>query len=100
MEIFGISIPTLNKKEILTIFAFLTFLFLTLRETVSCFQRYFDFPKYTSFQLVYQEEADFPAFTFCPLDNVAYREKELKVSLPHDKSRIVSKYKIIRYGKK
>ena len=84
MKIFGIRIPILNKKEILRTVAFLTLLFLTLRETVSCFQRYFDFPKYTSFQLVYQEEVDFPVLTFCPLDNVAYKEKELKVRLPHE----------------
>ena len=80
MEIFGIQIILPSKKEILNVLVFLAFLILTLRETASCFQRYFDFPKYTSFQLVYQEKADFPSLTFCPVDNEALNENGLKVS--------------------
>ena len=80
MEIFGIKITRLNRKEILNIIVFLALLILTLRETATCFQRYLEFPKYTSFQLVYQEKADFPSLTFCPLENEVLNEKELKAS--------------------
>ena len=79
MEVFGVKIPVLTAKEILTFLAFLALLSLTFRETASCFQRYFDFPKYTSFQLVYQDDADFPSLTFCPMEDDAYRVQKLEV---------------------
>ena len=79
MEVFGVKIPVLTAKEVLTFLVFLALLSLTFRETASCFQRYFDFPKYTSFQLVYQDDADFPALTFCPIEDDAYRVQKLEV---------------------
>ena len=79
MEVFGVKVPVLTAKEVLTFLVFLALLSLTFRETSLYFQRYFDFPKYTSFQLVYQDDADFPALTFCPIEDDAYRVQKLEV---------------------
>ena len=81
MEVFGIKIPAASGKEILTFFSFLGLLAFTIRETTLCVQRYFDFPKYTSFELVYQDEVDFPSLTFCPKEDDAYRFNKLEVHL-------------------
>ena len=79
MEILGIKIPAFTSRKILTILTFLIFLIITLKELASCINRYLDFPTYTSFQLVYQKEADFPSLTFCPTDDDAYSVTKLKV---------------------
>ena len=81
MEVFGIKIPAVSGKEILTFFSFLGLLAFTIRETTLCVQRYLDFPKYTSFELVYQDEVDFPSLTFCPKEDDAYRANKLEVHL-------------------
>ena len=79
MEVFGIRIPVVSWKEIITFFSFLGLLAFTIRETTLCVQRYLDFPKYTSFELVYQDEVDFPSLTFCPKEDDAYRPNKLEV---------------------
>ena len=79
MEVFGIKIPAVSGKELLTFFSFLGLLAFTIRETTLCVQRYLDFPKYTSFELVYQDEVDFPSLTFCPKEDDAYRPNKLEV---------------------
>ena len=52
---------------IFSVVVFIALLVLTLFEANDCFQRYLQFPKYTSIKLVYQDQVDFPSLTFCPL---------------------------------
>ena len=46
---------------------FIALLVVTLYEAYGCFQRYLEFPKYTSIKLLYQYQVDFPSLTFCPI---------------------------------
>ena len=52
---------------VVVVVVFITLLVVTLYEAYGCFQRYLDFPKYTSIKLVYQDQVDFPSLTFCPI---------------------------------
>ena len=55
---------------------------ITIHETYQCFNRYLRVPTYTDMTIVYQEEADFPSVTFCPLwDNYAFKRDVLQVSI-------------------
>lgn len=58
---------------------FFVLLIATIHETYVCLNRYLDYPKYTSNQLVVQNHAEFPALTFCNSVKMGYRENLLKV---------------------
>ena len=45
----------------------------------TCFQFYYDFPTYTDISVVNQEEALFPAVTFCPEFPEKIKEEVLRV---------------------
>ena len=79
MEILGIKIPAFTSRKILAIVTFLVFLIVTLNELAFCIDRYLSFPTYTSFQLVYQNDADFPSLTFCPTEEDTFSVTKLEV---------------------
>ena len=79
MDVLGIKIPAFTSRKILTILTFLVFLIITLNELAACISRYLSFPTYTSFQLVYQTDADFPSLTFCPTEDDAFSVQKLEV---------------------
>ena len=67
-------------KKIVEAIGFLGFLLITINETYVCFERYSDYPKYTSNQFLKQSEVDFPSFTFCNNVHYGYKLDLLRVS--------------------
>ena len=73
------TLKSLSFKRVITLIAFLGLFILTIREVVICVTRFVEKPKFTSIQLLNQNDVNFPSLTFCPVANTGYKEEILQV---------------------
>ncbi len=56
----------LSWENCINIVSFIGLLVITLYQGYFCIAHFLEYPTYTTFKLVNQNEVDFPSMTFCP----------------------------------